>query len=168
MSESACAMLSPSDGLKVVLVHPQIAPNTGNIARLCVATGASLHLVRPLGFIWSDREVRRSGMDYLPRLDVTFHDDLDALVRTIGDSRAWLFSSKAVCNFWEAEFAAGDWLILGSETAGLPTSVTTRFADRLLRIPQVRGERCLNLSSAAAIGLFEALRQVRRSSRPDL
>ena len=151
--------LSPH-ALKVVLVHPQIAPNTGNIGRLCVASGAELHLVRPLGFVLSDRNLKRSGLDYWPRLKLTVHDDEAAFFRAAGDSKPWLFTSKATRGLWDARFAPTDWLIFGSETHGLSPSTLARFPDQTLRIPQVSDERCLNLSTAVGIGLYEALRQV--------
>jgi tRNA (cytidine/uridine-2'-O-)-methyltransferase len=153
---------------KVALLQPQIAPNTGNIARLCVATGTELHLVRPLGFILSDQKLRRSAMDYWPRLRLTLHDDLPAFLsffeqsRAAGGSRprAWMFSTKGEKNFWSADYADGDFLVFGSETAGLPASLLARDPDRVVRIPQASGERCLNLSTAAGIGLFEAIRRL--------
>src|SRR3954468_22985654 len=122
--------------LKLALVHPRIAPNTGNIARLCVATGTELHLVRPLGFILSDQKLRRSAMDYWPRLKLTLHDDLAAFAAFIEGQRAWMFSTKGEGSFWDADFADGDWLILGSETAGLPQSLLDREPSRVVRIPQ--------------------------------
>lgn len=148
--------------LKVVLIHPQIAPNTGNIGRLCVAAGVELHLVRPLGFVLSDRNLKRSGMDYWSRLKLAVHDDETAFLAAMGDGRPWLFSSKATALHWDADFRADDWLIFGSETQGLAPHWFSRFPDRLLRIWQVEQERCLNLSTAAGVGLFEALRVVRR------
>jgi tRNA (cytidine/uridine-2'-O-)-methyltransferase len=147
--------------LRVALVHPQIAPNTGNVGRLCVATGTELHLVRPLGFVLSDRELKRSAMDYWPRLKLTVHDDLAAFEAAMGDARLWLFTSKATRNHWDAEFTDGDCLVFGSETSGLPASFVKRHADRAVRIPQAPGERCLNLSTAVGIGLYEALRRSR-------
>src|SRR5437588_1446480 len=93
-----------SHRLNVVLIEPQIAPNTGNIARLCVATGTQLHLVRPLGFVLSDRELKRSAMDYWPRLRLSVHDDSEAFLREMGGTRLWLFSSKATRDFWQADF----------------------------------------------------------------
>lgn len=146
--------------LKIALIEPQIAPNTGNIARLCVATGAELHLVRPLGFILSDKELRRSAMDYWPRLKLTLHDDVAAFLAAVGDDRCWLLTSKGNTPLWNAEIRDGDWLVLGNETSGLPQSVLSRFHSRHLRIPQASGERCLNVSTAAGIALFEALRQI--------
>lgn len=150
----------PRHRLSVALLQPEIAPNTGNVGRLCVTTGTELHLVRPLGFVLSDRNLKRSGMDYWERLRVTVHDDDEAFFRAIGDARVWLFSSKAGRSIWEADFADGDVLIFGSETRGIGEGVRKRFPGRDVRIPQVAGERCLNLSTAVGIGLYEALRRV--------
>jgi tRNA (cytidine/uridine-2'-O-)-methyltransferase len=155
--------------LKIALLHPQIAPNTGNIARACVATGAELHLIRPLGFVLSDRQLRRSAMDYWPRLKLTVHDDAESFFATVNASQAnpWLFTSKASTPLWSAHFAPTDWLIFGSETAGIPEPIRHAHPGRLLRIPQVSGERCLNLSTAAAIGLYEAIRQIEAGRIPE-
>jgi tRNA (cytidine/uridine-2'-O-)-methyltransferase len=146
--------------LKVVLMQPQIAPNTGNIARLCVASGAELHLVRPMGFVLDDRQLKRSGMDYWPRVKLTVHDDDAAFWNAVGMDRFWLFSTKGGRGLWQAGFRDGDWLIFGSETRGLPEKLLAQRAAQVVRIPQVEGERCLNLSTAAGIGLYEALRQL--------
>ena len=149
--------------LQLALLQPQIAPNTGNIGRLCVATGTSLHLIRPLGFVLSEKNLRRSVMDYWPRLRLTLHDDTPAFFQSLtasaGPRPFWLFSTKAQRNFWDASFTAADTLIFGSETHGIPEEILHRYPERTLRIPQVAGERCLNLSTAAGIALFEALRQ---------
>lgn len=150
----------PSHRLQIVLFQPQIAPNTGNIARLAVASGAALHLVRPLGFVLSDKALRRSAMDYWPRLDLTLHDDTESFIRSAGDSRLWLFSSKSGRGLWSASFADGDYLCFGSETHGLPREIFAGREDHALRIPQMPGERCLNLSTAVGIGLYEAIRQI--------
>lgn len=146
--------------LKIVLIHPQIAPNTGNIARLCVATGAALHLVRPLGFVLSDKNLKRSAMDYWPRLNLTVHDDAEAFFATVGASRKWFFSSKAGQSLWQTNFSTDDWLVFGSETHGLSDAIRIAHANQLVCIPQVEGERCLNLSTAVGIALYECLRQV--------
>ena len=151
----------PDHHLKIALIRPQIAPNTGNIARLCVATSTELHLVRPLGFVLSDRELKRSAMDYWPRLKLTVHDDDAAFFASIGDARRWLLSSKATRSMWDADFRDGDYLIFGNETHGLPEDWLAREPVQTIRIPQAAGERCLNLSTAAGIALYEALRQVR-------
>ena len=146
--------------LKVALLQPEIAPNTGNIGRLCVATAAELHLVRPLGFVLGDRQLKRSGMDYWDRLRLTVHDDDDAFFRHASDAAIWLFTSKGDRPLWDVPFADGDILVFGSETRGIADRVRARFPDRLVRIPQAPGERCLNLSTAAGIGLYEALRKL--------
>lgn len=146
--------------LSVALIQPQIAPNTGNIGRLCVASGTHLHLVRPLGFVLSDHNLRRSAMDYWPRLKVTVHDDTDAFLAATAGTRQWLFSSKASRSLWEADFRDGDCLIFGSETHGLPEQWIERDPAHSIRIPQAPGERCLNLSTAVGIGLYECLRKV--------
>src|SRR5258708_3861429 len=109
----------PPHTLKIVLMHPQIAPNTGNVGRLCVATGAQLHLVRPLASVLSDRSLKRSGMDSCPRLNLTVHDDEEAFLRAAGAGRIWLFTSKSDRPHWQADFSPDDWLIFGSETHGL-------------------------------------------------
>ena len=150
----------PSHQLKVALIHPQIAPNTGNIARLCVATGTELHLIRPLGFVLSDRELKRSAMDYWPRLKLTVHDDDAAFWSRVGSNRAWMLSSKGAVSLWEVDFVDGDWLIFGNETHGLSDELLKRDPSRALRIPQARDERCLNLSTAVGIALYEALRHI--------
>jgi len=147
--------------LRIVLVHPQIAPNTGNIARLCVATGTELHLVRPLGFLLTDAKLKRSAMDYWPRLKLTIHDDLDAFVDAMKSTRIWLCENGEGRSIWDADFSDGDALVLGSEGPGLPKSLIERFQDRLINIPQAPHERCLNVSTATGIVLFEALRQIR-------
>jgi tRNA (cytidine/uridine-2'-O-)-methyltransferase len=145
---------------KVALLQPQIAPNTGNIARLCVATGTELHLVRPMGFVLSDKQLKRSAMDYWPRLKLTLHDDNDAFFRAIDSSRLWLFSSKAERSHWDADYETGDVLIFGSESKGIEEDIRARFPDRVVRIPQAENERCLNLSTAVGIALYEALRHI--------
>src|SRR5688572_1227848 len=146
--------------LKVVLVWPQIPPNTGQIARLCVASGAELHLVRPMGFVLSDRQLKRAAMDYWKRLKLSVHDDLESFLKTVGSAKVWLFENSGERSVWEAKFEPGDWLIFGSETKGLPAPMLEKWPGRVLRIPQVEGERCLNLASAAGIGLYEAIRQI--------
>jgi len=155
-------MISPHR-LKVALLQPQIAPNTGNIGRLCVATGTELHLVRPLGFVLSDRNLRRSAMDYWPRLKLTVHDDTAAFLAAADRARGgrWLFSTKGNVPLWDADFCDGDWLLFGSETHGLDDALLAAYPNRVVRIPQSADERCLNLSSAAAVGLYEALRRIR-------
>jgi tRNA (cytidine/uridine-2'-O-)-methyltransferase len=155
----------PPHHFKIALIHPQIAPNTGNIARLCVATGAELHLVRPLGFVLSDRNLRRSAMDYWPRLKQTLHDDTTAFLQFAGASASmWMFDSAGEVELWDADFRDGDWLVFGSETRGIPPDLMQRSPGRSVRIPQVAGERCLNLATAAGIALYEAIRRAKRGA----
>jgi len=149
--------------LSVALLQPQIAPNTGNVARLCVATGTSLHLVRPMGFVLSDKQIKRSAMDYWPRLDLTVHDDTEAFFTHIAPRRFWLFSSKGTTSHFQADFLDHDVLIFGSETAGIADAILQAHPHRTVRIPQVEGERCLNLATSVGIGLYEALRVCTRS-----
>lgn len=150
----------PPHRLKLAVLEPQIAPNTGNIARLCVATGTELHLSRPMGFVLDDRNLRRSAMDYWPRLKLTVHDDTPALLSQSEPPCRWLFSSKGERPVWDATFRDGDWLVLGNETHGIDERILAAHPGRVLRIPQVAGERCLNLSTAAGVVLYEALRQI--------
>jgi tRNA (cytidine/uridine-2'-O-)-methyltransferase len=151
----------PSHRIKLVLLQPQIAPNTGNIARLCVASGTELHLVRPLGFFLDDRSLRRSAMDYWPRLRLRVHDDTAAFFASATAGRRWLLSSKGKQSVWDVPFQDGDWLIFGNESRGIEGTVLEAHENSVLRIPQAPGERCLNLSTAAGIVLYEALRKLR-------
>jgi tRNA (cytidine/uridine-2'-O-)-methyltransferase len=146
--------------LKIVLVEPKIAPNVGNIARLCVTTGTELHLVRPLGFLLNDAKLKRSAMDYWPRLKLTVHDDLTAFEFAMAGTRFWLCENGEGRSIWQADFNDGDALVFGSETAGLPADFIQRHAGRLVHIPQIAGERCLNVSTASGIVLIEALRRL--------
>ena len=150
--------------LALALVEPKIAPNVGNIARLCVTTGTALHLVRPLGFLLGDAQLRRSAMDYWPRLNLTVHDDLAAFELSMNDRRLWLCENGEGRSAWEADFADGDVIVLGSESQGLPADFVTRHgaanAGRLVHLPQVDGERCLNVATAAGVVLYEALRRL--------
>src|SRR5580700_5455017 len=118
-----------SHGLKLVLMQPQIAPNTGNIGRLCMASRTALHLVRPLGFALDDSMLKRSGLDYWPRLNPVIHDDQNAFLNMAADQpgEKWLFSSKGTQNFWQARFSRDDWLIWGSETQGLSDSLLQQY-----------------------------------------
>lgn len=147
--------------MRVVLIHPEIPPNTGNVARLCVSTGASLHLVRPLGFEISDRHLRRAGLDYWEHLDLVVHDGLDALLKEVGTDRMHLATTRAEVPYTQACYTEDDWLVFGNETVGLPAALVERFREQCLHIPMWGPSRCLNLSNAVAVVLFEALRQVR-------
>jgi len=145
----------------VVLHEPEIPNNTGNIGRTCVATGCSLHLIRPLGFDVSEKACRRAGLDYWPRLGVREHDTLDAFFAAgvAEPARTWVLSTKATRSVFDADFLPGDALLFGKETKGLPAEVLERFAGRGLRMPMVAGERSLNLATAVCAVVYEGVRQ---------
>lgn len=152
----------PDPPLDVVLVHPEIPPNTGAIARLCAATGTPLHLVEPLGFRLTDRTMRRAGLDYWDAVDLHRHAGLDAWRRE-APARFHLFSTGAPRSYLDATFRPGDALVFGSETSGLPAEFLTAHPDCVLGIPMRPGRvRSLNLATAVAIVLYEALRQCAR------
>jgi tRNA (cytidine/uridine-2'-O-)-methyltransferase len=145
----------------VVLVEPEIPPNTGNIGRLCLATGSTLHLIKPLGFSIDDRELKRAGLDYWKEVEVRMWDSLDALRQKLeANSRFFFFTTKSDRAYWDVAFEPGDFLVFGRETKGLPESLLAAHAGRLLTIP-MRGTRSLNLATAVGIVLFEAMRQQR-------
>jgi len=143
----------------VVLVEPEIAPNTGNIIRLCAITGAELHLVEPLGFELSDRLLKRGGLDYHERANVTVHPDLESVANRL-TGRWFAFSSRSTKPFGDVRFTQSDVLVFGAERSGLSEEVLGRFAeDQRLTIPMRPGNRSLNLANAAAIVVYEAWRQ---------
>lgn len=147
---------------RVVLVNPLIPPNTGNIARTCAATGTALHLVGPLGFEISDRQLKRAGLDYWPHVDLHYHPsltDFQLCHQQLGGR--WIgFSVTGICNYIKFQFQEDDWLLFGSETTGLPPEVITSCAATVY-IPMTQPHvRSLNLSVSVAVGLFEARRQL--------
>jgi tRNA (cytidine/uridine-2'-O-)-methyltransferase len=152
--------------LNIVLVNPEIPPNTGNVGRLCLATGSRLHLVRPLGFSIDDKQVRRAGLDYWEHVDLQLWDSFAQLEASAykvegAPPRFWFFSKKASRTYWDEEFRAGDYLVFGRETKGLPEELLDRHADHCLRIPMVAGStRSLNLATSVSAVLFEAVRQI--------
>jgi tRNA (cytidine/uridine-2'-O-)-methyltransferase len=147
----------------IVLVEPEIPPNTGNIARLCAATGTLLHLVGPLGFSLEDRYLRRAGLDYWDAVQLHRWDSLAELAAAYPAGRWWYTSKKAHRSHVQADFQAGDLLVFGKETEGLPESLLEDNIERSLRIPIFStAVRSLNLSTAAGIVLYEALRQTGR------
>ena len=147
--------------MHLVFVAPEIPPNTGTTARLCAATNTSFHLVGPLGFSLEDRYLKRAGLDYWPHVDVHhYHNWNDFLVRR-PPGRLLAFSAKATLSYTTVRYQSDDLLIFGSETRGLPESIRTALADSLYTIPmQGTHVRSLNLANAAAIVLYEALRQL--------
>jgi tRNA (cytidine/uridine-2'-O-)-methyltransferase len=144
--------------LKVVLIRPEIPWNTGNIGRTCAAAGAQLHLVGPLGFSLSERRLRRAGMDYWESLAPVVHESVDSFLTQLpAGADVLAFSAEAARTHWEAEYRADSWLVFGGESTGLPPELRARWADRLCRVPMKAGARSLNLSTAAAVVLYEAL-----------
>ena len=144
----------------VVLVHPEIPPNTGNVIRLCANTGATLHLVEPLGFAIDHAKMRRAGLDYHEFARVKLHPNWAQFLLAEKPARAFAFSSKATRRFAQVAFEAGDYLVFGSETSGLPAAVRSYFDDQhCLGIPMMPQNRSLNLSNSVAIVVYEAWRQ---------
>ena len=145
----------------IVLIEPEIPPNTGNIGRLCLATGSTLHLVKPLGFSIDDRTLLRAGLDYWKEVDVQMWDSFEDLRRAQQpDVRLFFLTTKSDRAYYDVCFQRGDFLVFGRETKGLPEALLAAHAEQLLTIP-MQGTRSLNLSTAVAIVLFEAMRQQR-------
>lgn len=146
--------------LNIVLVEPEIPQNTGNIARTCAAVGATLHLIRPLGFSLDDRYMRRAGLDYWFLMQYRVYDDLADFFRQNPGARCWYASTKAPRAHTQAAYRDGDFLVFGRESRGLPENLLAREYDRCVRIPMRREARSLNLSNSVAVVLYEALRQL--------
>jgi len=154
--------ISSSPLYNIVLHEPQIPNNTGNIGRTCVATGCALHLIRPIGFDTSEKACRRAGLDYWPRLaPVEYENWSDYLARAGAKrDRIWLYTTRADRPHWEARFSRGDHMIFGKEAEGLPTDLLKTYADRLVTLPMIPGERSLNVATAVCAAIFEGMRQV--------
>ena len=145
----------------IVLYEPEIPPNTGNIIRLCANTGCQLHLIEPLGFTLEDKQMRRAGLDYSKYASVTVHADYAAFLEAERPQRLFGLTTKGSTPYHEVSFKAGDYLMFGPETRGLPPDIRDALpADRRLRIPMLPQSRSLNLSNSAAVVLYEAWRQV--------
>ena len=146
----------------IILVEPEIPPNTGNIGRLCLATDAHLHLVKPLGFSIDDKTLRRAGLDYWDQVKVTVWDNLDALLASQPEgARNFFLTTKTDRPYYDEHFQDGDYLIFGRETKGLPEPLLAAHPDALLTIPMTNKTRSLNLATSVGIVLFEAVRQQR-------
>ena len=155
------AALAPgASRLHVVLYHPEIAANAGAIGRTCVAAGATLWLVRPLGFRLDDRHLRRAALDYWDHLAYKIVNGLDEVGAILGRDRLWSFSTRAARVYTDARYQAGDALVFGPESLGLPLSWLDERPDRAVRIPIRPEARSLNLANAVAVGAFEAMRQI--------
>ena len=149
----------------LVLVSPQIPPNTGNIARLCAVTGCRLILVEPLGFSIDDRHLKRAGLDYWDKVFLKLYPDYDAYLAEWPSARRFLFSARAATSLYAARFEEGDHLVFGSETQGLPPDIIAGSSGTAVTIPMLPERRSLNLSTAVGIAAYEALRQVQLAGR---
>lgn len=150
----------------ITLHQPEIPNNTGNIGRTCVAVGAALHLIRPLGFSTSEKACRRAGLDYWPRLNVREHDSWDTYLLDTAPippnlpPQRWLFSTKAKRTVFDAQLRRGDHLIFGRETAGLPDDILIRHPEYVVSLPMAAGERSLNVATAVCAAVYEGIRQL--------
>lgn len=145
--------------INIVLHEPEIPQNTGNIARTCAATGASLHLIRPLGFGIDDKKLKRAGLDYWHYLDITYYDGLDDFFAKHPDADFYCFSTKSPRKYTDVTYPENVYLFFGKETKGLPETFLHDHPDRCVRIPMREGLRSLNLSNSVAIAVYEVLRQ---------
>ena len=145
--------------MNIVLVEPEIPQNTGNIVRTCAATGARLHIVKPMGFEIDDKKLKRAGLDYWHFLNIQYYENLDDFFEQNQNGRFFYLSSKGTASYTDVEFKDGDFLLFGKETKGLPEKLLIEHPERSIRIPMISDARCLNLSNSVAIVVYEALRQ---------
>lgn len=145
--------------INIVLCEPEIPQNTGNIARTCAATGASLHLIRPLGFEIDNAKLKRAGLDYWDKLDITYYDGLDDFFAKHPDITVYYFSTKAKHRYSDIIYPEESWIMFGKETKGLPEELLFANPDTCVRIPMRESLRSLNLSNSVAIAVYEILRQ---------
>ena len=145
--------------INIVLHEPEIPQNTGNIARTCAATGAALHLIRPLGFAIDDRKLKRAGLDYWHQLDITYYDNLDDFYAKHPDAKVYYFSTKAQHLYTEVHYPDPVYIMFGKETKGVPEELLHANPDACVRLPMREGLRSLNLSNSVAIAVYEILRQ---------
>jgi tRNA (cytidine/uridine-2'-O-)-methyltransferase len=145
----------------IILYEPEIPPNTGNIIRLCANTGTALHLIKPLGFELDEPRLKRAGLDYREFADVAVHENLEDCLQSLDEPRVFALSTRGATAYSEAQFKAGDALLFGPETRGLPQSVLDSLpAEQTLRLPMRPENRSLNLSNSAAVVIYEAWRQI--------
>ncbi len=144
----------------IILHEPEQPGNTGAIGRTCICAGASLHLIHPLGFFTDEKSLKRAGLDYWSRLDVREYSSYEAFLREHPDARIWFLTTKAQKTIDQADYQDGDYLMLGKESAGIPEEILVEHPDRCVRIPMKSEERSLNLANAAAVALYEALRNL--------
>jgi tRNA (cytidine/uridine-2'-O-)-methyltransferase len=148
--------------LVLVLVSPQIPPNTGNVARLCAVTGCKLALVEPLGFSIADKELKRAGLDYWDKVFLKLYPSWEAYETATPGARRWLFTARAGSAHWDVKFAPGDHLVFGSETKGLSAEVLATGHN--VTLPMLEARRSLNLSTAVGVAAYEALRQLAKNA----
>lgn len=145
--------------INIVLYSPEIPQNTGNISRTAAVTGARLHIIKPIGFEISDRTLKRAGLDYWDKLSVTYYEDYEDFLSKNPDGEKFYFSAHAKHSFFEIEYPDNSYLIFGRESVGLPRELVEENAERSVRIPMRGDVRCLNLSNAVAVAVYEVLRQ---------
>ena len=145
--------------IHIVLYQPEIPQNTGNIARTCAATGASLHLIRPLGFAIDDKKLKRAGLDYWDKLDITYYDGLDDFFTKHPNAPIYYFTTKARFSYTEVAYPDEVFIMFGKESAGLPEELLVKHPDTCVRIPMRENLRSLNLSNSVAVAVYEILRQ---------
>ncbi|MHC1692181.1 MAG: tRNA (cytidine(34)-2'-O)-methyltransferase [Sphaerochaetaceae bacterium] len=146
-------------GLHIVLFEPEIPQNTGNIARTCAATGATLHLVHPLGFSIDSKQLKRAGLDYWHLLSIVEYADIGEFLSLHGDKQLWFYTAKAERLYCDVQYAPDTYLVFGKESVGLPEEILVRYPAQCIRIPIIKEARSLNLSNTVAIGAFEYERQ---------
>ena len=147
------------NALNIVLLEPEIPQNTGNIARTCAATGASLHLIEPMGFTVTDAKLKRAGLDYWDKLDITYYKDIEDFYERTKGGEYFYFSTKAPRCYTDIAYPNPCYLIFGKESAGIPETILKKNLERTVRIPMRESLRSLNLSNSAAIAVYEVLRQ---------
>ena len=145
--------------LNIVLYSPEIPQNTGNISRTCAVTGAALHIIKPIGFEISDRTLKRAGLDYWDKLDVTYYESYSDFLEKNPNSELYYFSAKGKVCYTDIEYPDGCFLVFGRESVGLPDELIEENPERTVRIPMLKAVRCLNLSNTVAIAAYEVLRQ---------
>lgn len=145
--------------INIVLYSPEIPQNTGNISRTCAVTGARLHIIKPIGFEISDRTLKRAGLDYWDKLDVTYYENYEDFLRQNENAELYFFSAHAEMSFADIDYPEDVFLVFGRESVGLPRELVEANMDRALRIPMRKTLRCLNLSNSVAVAVYEVLRQ---------
>jgi len=146
--------------INIVLYEPEMPANTGNIGRSCVITGSRLHLIEPLGFVLTDKMIKRAGMDYWPRLDVTRYNDYEDFLEKNPDAKLYFATTKARQRYCDVEYTDNCYIMFGKESAGIPEEILVKYPERCIRIPMLPEERSLNLANSVSIVLYEALRQL--------